>query len=222
MPLRIARRNVVLRVQTTMNDLTTRRNDALTADESGANPQGKGANGFMLDWYQTTPRNAVAKPRRQMLAEYFTSMLVLSAAFKYRPAVGTRNYLYWHDDQWQLSLIAPDEWRPARTDTFAGECILQPDMTWTIEPAATLRAGTPVTDALGRFFDGFALALDSDLSLEDILPYYAGELPYYQRLFANALSRSLRASSRARGDDPVQCRELEALLPEVGRRFLPR
>ncbi len=46
-----------------------------------ANPDGKGVSGVMQDVYATTPRDLVAKPRRQILAEYFTSMLVLSAQF---------------------------------------------------------------------------------------------------------------------------------------------
>ncbi|NCF74637.1 MAG: hypothetical protein GWP67_14185, partial [Gammaproteobacteria bacterium] len=77
------------------------------ARKPDGNPQGKGLNGLLLDWYQSTPRGVVAKPRRQLLAEFFTSMLVLSAAFKFRPVVGTANYLYWINDEWSLSLIAP-------------------------------------------------------------------------------------------------------------------
>ena len=46
------------------------------------NPEGKGLNGFLLDWHQTEPRGVVAKPQNQVLAEFFTSMLVLSAKFK--------------------------------------------------------------------------------------------------------------------------------------------
>ena len=59
----------------------------------------------MLDWYRSEPRAVVAKPRRQVLAEFFTSMLVLSAKFKYKPAEGVANYLYLAGDDWLLSLI---------------------------------------------------------------------------------------------------------------------
>jgi hypothetical protein len=72
------------------------------ARKTKGNPEGKGLNGFLLDWYQTAPKGVMAKPQRQILAEFFTSMLVLSAAFKYRPAVGTANYLYWLNDEWCL------------------------------------------------------------------------------------------------------------------------
>ena len=82
--------------------------------KSTGNPEGKGLNGFLLDWYQSEPRGVVAKPQRQVLAEFFTSMLVLSAQFKYKPAIGVDNYLYWIDGEWSLSLIAPDEWSEER------------------------------------------------------------------------------------------------------------
>ena len=67
--------------------------------KTDGNPEGKGHNGFLLDWYQSEPRGVVAKPRRQLLAEFFTSMLVLSAAFKFRPVARYG----------QLSLL--DQWR---------------------------------------------------------------------------------------------------------------
>ena len=74
------------------------------ARKADGNPEGKGANGFLLDWYQSEPRGVVAKPQRQLLAEFFTSMLVLSAIFKFRPVVGVSNYLYWINGEWSLLL----------------------------------------------------------------------------------------------------------------------
>ena len=67
---------------------------ALTTPKAAGNPEGKGANGFLFDWFATTPRGVVAKPERQVVAELFTSMLVLSASFRYRPAPGCANFLY--------------------------------------------------------------------------------------------------------------------------------
>ena len=81
----------------------------VVAHKTDGNPEGKGVNGFLLDWHKTEPRGVVAKPQPQVLAEVFTSMLVLSASFKFRPAVGVATYLYWVDDEWSLSLIAPAE-----------------------------------------------------------------------------------------------------------------
>lgn len=190
------------------------------AEKPAGNPEGKGLNGFLLDWYQTEPRGIVAKPRRQILAELFTSMLVLSASFKFRPAVGVATYLYWIHGEWSLSLIAPQEWSSERRAGFVGECVLQPDMTWTITPSELLGESNPVSDAVGRFFDTFAMTLDTDLELEDVLPFYVPELHYYQRLFASALSRSVRAAVILGDHANTSCRQWTLLLPQL-QKVLP-
>ncbi len=179
------------------------------------NPEGKGLNGFLLDWYQTEPRGVVAKPRRQILAELFTSMLVLSASFKFRPYVGVATYLYWIRGEWSLSLIAPHEWSSERRAGFAGRCVLQPDMTWTITPSELLGESNPVSDAVGRFFDTFAMTLDTDVELEEILPFYVQRLRYYQRLYASALSRSVRAAVILGDQANTSCRQWTLLLPQL-------
>jgi len=184
------------------------------AGKTESNPEGKGLNGFLLDWYESNPRGVIAKPRRQLLAEFFTSMLVLSATFKYRPAIGTANYLYWTDNEWSLSLIAPDEWSAERRAGFAGTCMLQRDMTWTIVPSDRLVEDNPVSEAVARFYDAFAEILDTDLTLEEILPFYAGNLRYYQRLYASALSRSMRSAVRLGDQSSTSCRSWRALLPQ--------
>lgn len=190
------------------------------ACKTKGNPEGKGLNGFLLDWYQTAPKGVMAKPQRQVLAEFFTSMLVLSAAFKYRPAVGTANYLYWLNGEWCLSLIAPHEWSDQKRASFAGTCILQRDMTWTIVPSELLGEDNPVSDAIGRFYDAFAEMLDTDLTLEEVLPFYVGKLRYYQRLYASALSRSVRAAVILGDQAATSCRSWQSLLPQRQNELL--
>ena len=188
--------------------------------KAAGNPEGKGVQGFLDDWRATEPRGVVAKPQRQVLAEMFTSLLVLSASFKYQPVRGALNYLYWIDGRWSLSLIAPHEWSEKRRAGFAGTCVLQPDMTWTIEPSERLAEDGPVASAIRRFFQGFAGMLDTDLTLEDVLPFYAGNLPYYQRLLAAALSRSVRASMARSGRTDTRCRQWRAQLPRFENELL--
>lgn len=190
-------------------------NNLAVARKTGGNPEGKGLNGFLLDWYQTAPRRAVAKPGRQILAELFTSMLVLSAQFKYRPAVRAANYLYWINGAWSISLISPEEWSDERRAGFAGTCVLQDDMTWTISPSDLLAGDNAVSDAMGRFYEAFAETLDTDLSLEEILPYYVARLPYYQRLHASALSRSLHTTVALGEQTAISCRQWQMLLPRL-------
>lgn len=199
-----------------MNEVRHYEADNFTvARKTEGNPDGKGVSGFLLDWYQSEPRGVVAKPRRQVLAEFFTSMLVLSATFKFRPAVGGTYYLYWINGAWSLSLIAPDEWSDERLAGFAGTCVLQHDMTWTIAPSDSLAEENAVSDAIGRFYDAFAETLDTDLTLEEILPFYVGGLHYYPRLYANALSRSVRAAVILGDQASSSCREWHMRLPQL-------
>lgn len=171
------------------------------------NPEGKGVNGLMSDWHSTDPRGIVAKPQRQVIAELFTSMLVLSASFKYRPVPGALNFLYWSDGNWTLSLIAPHEWSQRHRDNFVGMCMLQRDMTWTIDPSENLVENSPAASAVRRYFAAFAEMLNTKLSLEEILPFHVKTLPYYQRLYASALSRSVSSTLSRGGHTSVSCRD---------------
>ena len=195
--------------------------DHAVAPKTDGNPEGKGTSGFLLDWYRTEPRGVVAKPRRQVLAEFFTSMLVLSAKFKYQPVVGNPNYLYWIDGEWSLSLIAPHEWSDERRAGFAGTCHLHQDMTWTIIPSELLTEENDISEAVGRFYDAFAHTLDTDLTLEEILPFYVGKMPYWQRLHASALSRSIRGAVTLGGQTSMSCRDWQLRLPRLERVLLP-
>lgn len=187
---------------------------AIVTRKVDGNPEGKGLNGLLVDWQRSDPGPVVAKPRHQVLAELFTSMLVLSATFRFRPSVGTANYLYWRDGEWSLSLVSPDEWSADHRGGFVGTCFLQPDMTWTIAPSDQLANDTPVADAVGRFYEAFAGSLDTDLTLEEILPFHVARLRYYPRLYASALSRSVRASVTRAGETAVSGREwFSKLLP---------
>jgi hypothetical protein len=183
--------------------------------KTDGNPEGKGLNGFLLDWYQSEPRGVVAKPQRQILAEFFTTMLILSARFKYKPVIGVSYYLYLNDDEWSLSLIAPDEWSPPRDNSFAGLCVLQRDMTWTIKPSDQLKKESPVSEAVARFYDAFDEMLNTDLTLEEILPFYVGKMHYYPRLYASALSRSVRGSVILGDQTSIPSRLWRNLLPRV-------
>lgn len=88
-------------------------------------------------------------------------------------------------------------------------------MTWTITPSELLCESNPVSDAVGRFFDTFAMTLDTDVELEEILPFYVPKLRYYQRLFASALSRSVRATVILGDQANTSCRQWTLLLPQL-------
>ena len=199
-------------------DALQRRADSVAA-ASGANPQGKGLVGFLLDWAYSSPRGVVAKSSPQLLADYFTSLLVLSAAFKFKPAYDTEYYLYCGEPQWTLSLISPDEWQTAdKGASFVGTCVLHADSTWSITPSDNLTKPGRVADAVAGFYEDFAERLRSAKPLEDELPFYEGRLPYYQRLFASALSRSLKDSLTIGGQLEIESRRwLDRLPRDAGR-----
>ena len=128
--------------------------------------------------------------------------------------------MYWIDGEWSLSLIAPAEWSPERRAGFVGTCVLQRDMTWTIAPSPLLSEDGPVSDAIHRFYEGFARMLDTDLALEEVLPFYADKIPYYRRLQANAVSRSLRTTLQLGDQGSTSCRYWHALLPGLTSELL--
>jgi hypothetical protein len=199
-----------------MSELVRKSGRGVVAGPQG-NPDGKGLNGFLLDWYRTEPRGLVAKPQRQILAEFFTSMLVLSAEFKYEPTIGVTNYLYCIGGRWQLSLIGPHEWSDERRRGYVGACVLQPDQTWTIEPSSQLRDDDTLRDEVARFYEAFDTMLDTDQTLEDILPFYVRRLPYWQRLHASALSRSIRGAVTLGDQTQISARNWRIALPSVER-----
>jgi hypothetical protein len=112
-----------------------------------------------------------------------------------------------------LSLIAPTEWTDERRAGYAGRCVLQRDMTWTITPSDLLAEENAVSSAIGRFYDVFVDNLDTDKTLEEVLPFYEGGLPYYQRLYASAVSRSLLAAIKLGDQSAAECRQWSMSLP---------
>ena len=65
----------------------------LLAHDPEGNPDGEGAHGFLDDWLVTPPSGVVARPQRRVRADLFTSILVLSSSFSYRPILRRSNYL---------------------------------------------------------------------------------------------------------------------------------
>ena len=185
------------------------------------NPQGKGHVGFLLDWDRTRPKRVRAKKPVQLLADYFTSLLVLSSQFSIQPVTGQRYYLYFLRGQWSLSLVSAREWKSEeRLTAFVGECRLHDDMTWSIAPADDLGDKAEISAALTTIFDQFVADLDNDEPLQHGLPFYAGALRYWQRLLASALSHSVRDSLIRSGLAEVASADILAEIENV-RQILP-
>ncbi|MDJ0878688.1 MAG: DUF2452 domain-containing protein [Halieaceae bacterium] len=158
------------------------------------NPQGKGLTPVLEEWRGVQPARVSAKTPRQVLADYFTTLLVISAEFSFKPAPGIDYYLYLRNGGWLLSLISPGEWRGRAPGPCLGRCELQTDMTWSLAPEAGIEEDPALVEALAAFQAGFIELLDSDTALEESLPYYVAQLPYYRRLLAAGLAKSLNTS----------------------------
>ena len=169
--------------------------------KTGANPQGKGLVPTLDAWHAVQPAAVSAKSPRQVLADYFTTLLILSAEFSFKPRAGVSYFLYRAPDKWLLSLVSPREWGLRPPGVYLGECELRPDMTWQLQPTAELDSEPTLVHHLQQFHDGFIALLEGAAPLEDSLPFYAAELPYYRRLLAaglaSSLSRTLQLSQLA-------------------------
>lgn len=160
------------------------------------NPQGKGLVAILADWQDTRPRQLQDKAPAVLLRDWFTSALVLSASFRFRPAVGQAYYLYSRCGEWRLSLIGPDEWGRREAGACLGRCELRPDMTWSLEPASDLDTQPELLAELEQLVESFTEQLGDEHALADRLPGYRRDLPYHQRMLATALGASLRDSAR--------------------------
>lgn len=156
------------------------------------NPQGKGLVPGLQAWNDTSPAKSAPRSTQTLLADYCASSLVLAARFDFPPVPGNSYHLYYCDDGWRLSLISPEEWGARRPGVPVARCDLRDDMTWSLEAAEDLAAYPRVIQALEQHMEGFIAALDSDVPLMDQLPFHVSALPFYPRLFASALARSVR------------------------------
>ncbi|MFN2327587.1 MAG: DUF2452 domain-containing protein [Chromatocurvus sp.] len=173
------------------------------------NPQGKGLVPALEAWNDTQPVQVVSpRPARTLLADFCASSLVLAACFDFRPVAGNSYHLYRCGDVWRLSLISPREWGARRPGMHVARCDLRQDMTWSLVAAENLSESPDVVAALERHMEGFLAAVDTDERLVDTLPFHVSELPFYPRLLASALARSLRNNLQCSGLDAASGRKL--------------
>ena len=178
------------------------------------NPQGKGLVPVMDSLAASRARiNVPAKHIDQISSELFTSLFVLHSRFQFKPVVAKKYYLYRRaDNSFHLSMINPDEWGGTRFGQFIGECVLQPDISWTL----TLDAGAAQDADLIKLIETrrrqFEEAMHEASSVDELLPVYLESLPFYQRLFASALANSLKDSMQKSGIQGLSYAQAKGLL----------
>lgn len=165
--------------------------------QSNPNPQGKGLVPILDQLSDSVGMVVEAKKQDNILTNYLISTLVLSAPFNFKPVQGNSYSLYWRDQRWRLSPIAPEQWSSDIFGFFIGSCHLKTDFTWQIEPAENLTTNALVIEALERFVLGFSDNLTTTQSLESGLPYCQRSLPFYPRIMAHAMAKSLATSMSA-------------------------
>lgn len=165
----------------------------LSKDITAANPQGKGSISLLDDLNSFTSYKARSKDIPEWLADYFTSLLVLSASFNFKPVTNKSYYLYLDNMHWKLSLIAPNEWNNCPYVYFA-KCTLHEDRSWRLTPKDNWGKNSQIVSYIHSIKKDFLLSLNTDQPLLDSLPYFVQHLPYYQRLAAFGLANSLKDS----------------------------
>ena len=159
-----------------------------------ANPQGKGVISVLDDLHTSKPTNVQSKNTHQWLADYFTSMLVLSAKFKFKPIIGKNYYLYIKNNQLNLSLVEPNEWKSDKSGAYFAECMLHQDMSWSIKPKRGWQKDITLFNTIQNYQISFLRKMNDEIPIVEQLPFFIQQFSYYQRLGANALARSLKQS----------------------------
>ena len=130
--------------------------------------------------------------------------------------VGKQYWLYRRiDGSFQLSLIAPQEWRGAGFGQFVGECMLQKDITWSLMLDAEAAKDNELHLLIENRRRQFEDALHGVDTVEQILPVYLASLPFYQRLFASALANSLSVSMQKSGIQGLSYNQAKGLLSKM-------
>ena len=98
------------------------------------NPQGKGAMPLLAAWDKLSPSKVEVKSADQILSQYFTSLLILSAEFHFKPVPHQDYYLYENAGDPQLTMISPDEWAgPSPYGACLAKVRQLGDLTWDVQ-----------------------------------------------------------------------------------------
>lgn len=177
------------------------------------NPQGKGLVPILSDVASSRAKiNIPPKKIDQIAGELFTSMFVLESEFAFKPVMGKEYYLYRKNKRFRLSLISPDQWAGELFGWFIGRCVLEKDITWTLEMDERAAEDQELTRFIQKKKKAFEKSLETAGQLGDTLPVYCASLPYYQRLFASALASSLGISMQLSGIKDLTYSEAKGLL----------
>lgn len=179
------------------------------------NPQGKGLVPVMDSL--AASRAMIAVPPKQIdqiSRELFTSLFVLHSRFQFKPVAGKSYYLYCRNNDFHLSLIAPQEWGGSGYGIYVGECVLHKDVTWTLKLHSDAAQDAEIMSQIESRRREFQQALKTAGAIDDVLPVYLESLPFYQRVLASALASSLKISMQKSGIQGLSYQRAKGLLPK--------
>ncbi len=167
---------------------------------STGNPQGKGRVAILEQWQAAKPCQPERKSAQRIGEDLLVSMLVLSARFSFKPVVGQSYYLYFQPEHqassghWVLSLIEP-QCAGDRLGEFYARTRLRADMTWQLEGKNPTPPSLALQEVLQDFIANMGQHFGGKHTLLEQLPFFVETLPFYQRLAASALAKSIAHSA---------------------------
>lgn len=162
-----------------------------------ANPQGKGVVTLFNEWHAP----GVVSEQRDLptlVKDYLLSLMVLSAKFKFRPVPNKDYYLYLKNGELIMTLIEPEK-SGERFGQFVGSCFLKPELTWTVEFSEQSKTDIDIQTYIQNFYAGFEAHHDQNVDLLSLLPFFEESLPFYARMYANGLAKSIEQGMNSLG-----------------------
>lgn len=178
------------------------------------NPQGKGGSPVLstLDEQRGQAAWAPPKPIDQVATELFTSLFVLESEFRFKPVPGKRYFLYRKPEHFWLSLTPPRMIGESVAGRFIGHCMLQRDMTWTLELADAVANDDDFIAYLEQRRAAFEQRLQAAETVDEVLPVYKRGFAFYRRASAFAVAHSLGRSMQRSGIGGLSYDEARGLL----------
>ena len=184
----------------------------MTDFRKSPNPQGKGLVPVLENLQLATKNLSVpAKDIHRVTNELFTSLFILNSQIRFKPVCGQSYWLYRKNNEYRLSLISPEQWSPVQSGKYIGHCQLHCDLTWTLELSDACRNDKELLAEIARQRQYFDKSVRQADTIDQILPVYDNNLPFYSRILAHALSYSLRLSMQKSGISGMNLKEAEKL-----------
>lgn len=177
------------------------------------NPQGKGLVPVLQSLQHQAFRKVILpKQIDQIEMELFTSLFVLQGELRFNPVPGRSYWMYETETGYRLLMVAPDEWHSPYPGRFIGECVLQPDRTWTLALDADLAADDAFMARIEAQRRQLQRNMEQAEHIEDVLPIYEQSLGYHGRVMAYILGKSLFTSMELSGINSLDYKAAKGLL----------